>query len=343
MTSLELTIESPDDSSTRQIVVAHFPFRIGRALQNDLPMPFLSVSGNHLCIESAADATVEITDLNSTNGTFVDDRRVPAGATVTLEMPVRLRIGDVFTTIRRFGDGPPDGFTLAQSSTELRKMVHQAASSGDDIEETLPFFEVLNGPDTGRRVRMEPKEQPVTLGTTSEAELTIDVPGFPARLATICWRDDRCLFTPAAAGIESDGRPLEDHRQLRSGDRLNLGSVELLFYDPLEQELEMLQSGIHQRKTRPPTESPVADDIDEPDGTDDTDETNATDGPDSPPEQPATDTGAEPEDLPETTEPADERASGAPTAGFGAIELFLLIMSVVFLLATVAMILVFLT
>ncbi len=67
------------------------PLRIGRRAGNDIVIPDAYVSGQHATIEIVGDE-VRITDLGSTNGTFLDDRRlvpnqptpIPPNATITL-------------------------------------------------------------------------------------------------------------------------------------------------------------------------------------------------------------------------------------------------------------------
>ncbi len=51
------------------------PLRIGRRAGNDIVIPDAYVSGQHATIEIVGDE-VRITDLGSTNGTFLDDRRI---------------------------------------------------------------------------------------------------------------------------------------------------------------------------------------------------------------------------------------------------------------------------
>lgn len=65
--------------------------RIGRRPGNDIVVPDAHVSGQHATIEVVGDE-VRLTDLGSTNGTFIEDRRlvpnqptaVPVGATITM-------------------------------------------------------------------------------------------------------------------------------------------------------------------------------------------------------------------------------------------------------------------
>lgn len=71
---------------------------VGRGEDNDVVIPHASVSRAHARLIKR-DGTYELMDLNSTNGTFVDDRRV-SGATATVGSGSRLRFGDVQFVLR---------------------------------------------------------------------------------------------------------------------------------------------------------------------------------------------------------------------------------------------------
>jgi hypothetical protein len=63
------------DGSTREIPLARERIRIGRRPDNDVPLPFPAVSGEHAAIVTIlADSFLE--DLGSTNGTFVNGKPV---------------------------------------------------------------------------------------------------------------------------------------------------------------------------------------------------------------------------------------------------------------------------
>jgi pSer/pThr/pTyr-binding forkhead associated (FHA) protein len=63
------------DGSTREIPLARERIRIGRRPDNDIPLPFPAVSGEHAAIVTIlADSFLE--DLGSTNGTFVNGKPV---------------------------------------------------------------------------------------------------------------------------------------------------------------------------------------------------------------------------------------------------------------------------
>src|SRR5690242_11045026 len=63
------------DGSTREILLTRERIRIGRRPDNDIPLPFPAVSGEHAAIVTIlSDSFLE--DLGSTNGTFVNGKPV---------------------------------------------------------------------------------------------------------------------------------------------------------------------------------------------------------------------------------------------------------------------------
>ena len=63
------------DGSTRDIFLSRERIRIGRRPDNDIPLPFPAVSGEHAAIVTIlADSFLE--DLGSTNGTFVNGKSI---------------------------------------------------------------------------------------------------------------------------------------------------------------------------------------------------------------------------------------------------------------------------
>lgn len=70
---------------------------VGRAPRADFVLDAALVSRLH-CRLTAGDSTVEVVDLSSTNGTFVNDKRVKSA---TLSSGDRLRVGRVELTVEK--------------------------------------------------------------------------------------------------------------------------------------------------------------------------------------------------------------------------------------------------
>ena len=96
--------ETRSDGSTRAISFDGRPLTIGRAPDNGLVIRDGRASRHHARID-ARRGTLILTDLGSTNGSFVNDRRVES---VALGAGDRIRIGTTSILIEALGDEPPD-------------------------------------------------------------------------------------------------------------------------------------------------------------------------------------------------------------------------------------------
>ena len=67
--------------------------KLGRASDNNVQLPDSSVSRRHALLKVDSDGKARLTDLGSTNGTFVNGRRVPMRTTIVLQDGDRLRFG----------------------------------------------------------------------------------------------------------------------------------------------------------------------------------------------------------------------------------------------------------
>ena len=86
---------TPDDTAFTFRLPAGAIKTVGRAPRADFVVDAALVSRLH-CRLTASDSTVEVVDLSSTNGTFVNDKRIK---NATLSSGDRLRVGRVELTI----------------------------------------------------------------------------------------------------------------------------------------------------------------------------------------------------------------------------------------------------
>ena len=81
-----LEINSVEGELEQRFVVSPLGLKIGRSPPADVVLPDARVSRTHCLVELADDA-LKVTDLKSTNGTFVDGKRI--------EEPTRLEVGSI--------------------------------------------------------------------------------------------------------------------------------------------------------------------------------------------------------------------------------------------------------
>jgi sigma-B regulation protein RsbU (phosphoserine phosphatase) len=93
-----LRVESPVEEPPRRVTLSEVPLRIGRVEGNDLVLAAPEISRAH-CSLVVRDGVATVSDLGSTNGTFVDDRRVTAPT--PLQDGARLRLGPFVLAYRR--------------------------------------------------------------------------------------------------------------------------------------------------------------------------------------------------------------------------------------------------
>jgi pSer/pThr/pTyr-binding forkhead associated (FHA) protein len=94
-------LDSPDDDALRFRVRPGAVKTVGRATRADFVVDRALVSRLHCRLEADAD-TLEVVDLSSTNGTYVNDKRVERSRLASGD---RLRVGRVEWTVEQQEEG----------------------------------------------------------------------------------------------------------------------------------------------------------------------------------------------------------------------------------------------
>jgi len=98
--------------------IKRLPFRIGRAMANDLVLTDSSVSRFHAELDLRPDGAITVTDLDSLNGVFVGGKRVTQSR---LFDGCRLEIGDVAFRYTREPPAVAEGGTLVLTLPQRRR------------------------------------------------------------------------------------------------------------------------------------------------------------------------------------------------------------------------------
>jgi len=229
-----------DNKIVKEVPVGSRPVTIGRSPDNDLPVDNLAVSNYHAKIYFEAGRMV-IEDLDSLNGTFVNDLRVERA---TLHDGDNIHIGKHKIKVDTSGDAPVPwdtgrkaaapriDETMVLDTKERRQMLQQAAAMGESMQFAgtrmkVPTLVVLNG-------KTDQKEYVLTNKLTvigKSAMATVRLTGWfkPQMAAQINQRDDGYYLGPGDKVPNINGTPISGPVRLNDGDLVEVSGVRLNF------------------------------------------------------------------------------------------------------------------
>ena len=229
-----------DNKLVREVPVGSRPVTIGRAPDNDLFVDNLAVSNYHAKIYFEAGRMV-VEDLNSLNGTFVNDLRVERA---TLHDGDKVHIGKHIIKVDTSGDAPVPwqsgrkaaapriNETMVLDTKERRQMLQQAAAMGESMQFAstrvkVPTLMVLGG-------NTDQKEYILTNRLTvigKSAMATVKLKGWfkPQMAAQINQRDDGYFLGPGDKVPAVNGRLISGPTRLNDGDLIEVSGVKLNF------------------------------------------------------------------------------------------------------------------
>jgi pSer/pThr/pTyr-binding forkhead associated (FHA) protein len=239
MAKLSLMFE---DKLVKEVPVGTRPVAIGRSPDNDLPVDNLAVSNYHARVYFEAGRLV-VEDLDSLNGTFVNDLRVERA---TLHDGDSIWVGKHHIKVDASGDSPAPWDTGRKTATSAprinetmvldtkarRDMLQQAAAMGERTQFAagrlkVPTLVVLGG-------KTDQKEYVVTnkltvIGKSKMA--TVRLTGWfrPQLAAQISQRDDGYYLGPGDKVPSVNGTPIAGPARLNDGDVIEVCGVRISF------------------------------------------------------------------------------------------------------------------
>ena len=233
------TIESLD--KTEEFVVARASVSIGRAADNDLTLPFPTVSTHHARV--VADASgCRIVDLGSANGTLLN------GDALAVEEEQPLRDGDVvqigpFTL--RFRPGSADPAPLARAGVPgVTAKVCVRPGSTIVLPPNLPPRLAVSTPEWSQEFALG--RDTLTLGRDSDNDIVVPVEAVSRCHASLERRGADCLIKDLGStnGIVVGGRRVEE-RLLAPGDHVRIGhSVTLQYLGSVDFAAELVAAAV---------------------------------------------------------------------------------------------------
>jgi pSer/pThr/pTyr-binding forkhead associated (FHA) protein len=237
MAKLSLMFE---DKLVKEVPIGNRPVSIGRSPDNDLPVDNLAVSTYHARVYMEAGRLV-VEDLNSLNGTFVNDIRVERA---TLHDGDSIWIGKHHIKVDASGDtaipwdsgrkaaAPKINETMVLDTKIRRDMLQQAAAMGERSQFSpgrlkMPTLVVLSG-------KVNQAEYVITSRLTvigKSPMATVRLQGWfkPKMAAQINQRDDGYYLGTGDQVPTINGTPIQGPVRLNDGDLIEVCGVRLNF------------------------------------------------------------------------------------------------------------------
>ena len=223
----------------KEVPIGSRPVGIGRSPDNDLPVDNLAVSNHHARVFFEAGRLV-VEDLDSLNGTFVNDLRVERA---TLHDGDSIWIGKHHIKVDASGDmpiavdsarrkpAPMINETMVLDTKQRREMLQQAAAMGERSPFAgrlkMPTLLVLSG-------NSDQKEYVITskLAVIGKSKMaTVKLKGWfkPEVAAQINRRDDGYYIGPGDKTPLVNSKPIQGPVRLNDGDVIEICGLRLSF------------------------------------------------------------------------------------------------------------------
>lgn len=222
-------------------VIKEFPFlkgsiTMGRLDDNTIVVDNLAVSGYHARIDKTGDDFI-LTDLQSTNGTFVNDKKVTSHK---LTHGDNIVIGKHVILFVATEKGKADGVDPAKMDMDKTMMLdtakqrellakQQAAPKPAQAAEKIGVITSIDGSDMGE-FELSKKLTKIGKADTSEIKLSGMLMG--ATAATISRRPSgyTISFAGGMSKLKVNGEVVKDSVSLKDFDTIEVGSFKFQFY-----------------------------------------------------------------------------------------------------------------
>ncbi len=214
---------------------------IGRSRSSDVRIPDSSVSARHATIRQRG-AEYLLLDEGSTNGTFVDGRRLSPGSPVLLDAKTSVRVGRVWLDISLEQTVPSNDPAKLTRDIALGLIAGALEASGNPC---APRLVVRGGPASGAELVLAEAKRVYAVGRGEGSDLDLRDDDVSRRHLEVTRRGGDVLVRDAGSknGGAVDGVALVARKPvvLQLGQRLRLGASELELIDPLTETLKQLE------------------------------------------------------------------------------------------------------
>ena len=204
--------------------------RIGRALDNDVVINNRGVSGHHASIVQEGNDFF-ITDNNSTNGVFLNGRRISQGQLVygdeigIFKHKLKFIAVDLST-----GSATPNPNAIIEDQTVMLNSLQLKAMLQQQQAKT-PYLVQTGGTNHGQRWALS--TQNFNIGKRSDCDLYISGWFAPKLSAIITRQSDGYYLIPEKRGkVHLNNKLISGRVKLQNNDNLQVRGIDLTFYHP---------------------------------------------------------------------------------------------------------------
>lgn len=222
-------------------VIKEYPFpkdsvTVGRAEDNAVVIDNLAVSSYHARIDKAGGDYV-LTDLQSTNGTFVNNARVVShklshGDVISIGKHVLLFVGEKAKTDSQGSEGKPSlNKTMMLDTAKQRELLakQNIPAPAAKPPEKMGIISFVDGSGLGE---IDLKKKLTKLGKADTSEVRLSGLLMGATAATISRRPSgyAITFMGGMAKLKVNGVVVKESVQLKDFDTVEIGSYKFQFY-----------------------------------------------------------------------------------------------------------------
>jgi len=220
-------------------VIKDYPFTkenmtMGRAEENDIVIDNLAVSGYHARIDRAGDTYI-LTDLQSTNGTFANDKKI---VSYKLRHKDKITIGKHLlffalskTEQTKLEDGELDQTMVLDTAKHKEMLAKQAGKktmSAPAGSEKVGVISFINGSDQDE---IQLTKKLTKIGKAETAEIRLGGLFMSPTAATISRRPNGyAITTTSGTKVKVNNQSIQESQILSDFDTIEIGSYKFQFY-----------------------------------------------------------------------------------------------------------------
>ncbi len=215
---------------------------IGRNEDNTITIDNLAVSGYHARIDPAGSDYI-LTDLQSTNGTFVNDKKIVShklahGDNVIIGKHIVLFVGTGKELDAKQADKKADMDKTMMLDTAKQKELlakQKGAVQAAKAAQKIGVVNFIEGADLGE---IELTKKLTKIGKAETSEIRLSGMFMPATAATISRRPSGYVITSMGGKLKVNGQVIKENVALKEFDTIELGKYKFQFYQRGVEERE---------------------------------------------------------------------------------------------------------